>query len=200
MINFNVYYEEFIYPVSVERTNTVFELKATVVGVTGLEYEGISIFLEGIGSIDDENLSELSLENLDLIHKKYKIFVYNMKDPSTLWKNCCTRQITEFNLLTQVGCFIDNSYPVCHVCRVFCSKRKEISYEILEKGFFCMCSNNTQCCFAECASFARDKDIVFKNINSILNYHADALVKKEMERINKLKQEILKRHFDFEES
>jgi hypothetical protein len=201
MISFNVCHEGFLYPVSVDGNSTVVELRATIIGLVGIEFEDISLFLEDVGNLDDENMADLSLDCLGLVMENtYRIFVYNIKEPSGMWRNLCTRNLTGFDLITQVGCYVENSYPVCHACRVFCKPTKEVSYEILDTGYFCMCSSNGKCCFSESATYREYKDLVFKNIHSILNHHAGVLVKKEQDRIDKLKQEILNRHFDFEKS
>jgi hypothetical protein len=66
MINFNVCQAEIIYPIKINKDNTVFELKATVVGLFNTEFEALGFYLETIGNLDDENLLELPLECLGL--------------------------------------------------------------------------------------------------------------------------------------
>jgi hypothetical protein len=206
MIKFIVCDGEIKYPLELNADNTIFELKANVIGLLDVNFDEINIFLEDIGCLDDENISELNLDCLGLCtilfilaDKVYKLFVYKLKDAANIWKTCCTNNILGFKLINQVGYYIDNRYPVCYACRLFCCPNKSLTYEILDKEFTCLC-NAEQCVFTNCMNFTDNKKIIFENIHSILENHAQSLVKKEKEKLNKLKQEILARTFDFEKS
>lgn len=214
MLNFNVLYgnsEQTI--ISIECDKSIFELKAMIVSALDYDFNDFNIILENYGILDSEDLLELQFEVLGLktysshSNKIYSVFIHDLANPQNIWKVFCTEKIIGKSPITQPGYIIANkkNAPVCLACKLYCHPQDQLTEYILENNFYCMCTfssvhTNTKCLFQSCNSYMANKEISFKNINSIINQHAEEVLNREKKKIEIVNKQILERSFDFQKS
>jgi hypothetical protein len=212
MINFNVFYGNSNQTIiSIESDKSIFELKAMIVSALDYDFNDIKIILENYGFLDSEDSLELPLDVLGLeiyssnSNKIYSLFIHDLTHPENIWKVFCTEKILGKSPITQPGYIISNkkNAPLCLACKLFCHPQEEVTEYILENNFICMCSfssvhSSSKCLFQGCNSYEAEKEISFKNIHSIMNYHAEEVFQREKKKIEDVNKEILERSFDFQ--
>ena len=168
------------------------------------------IFLEKSGFIDvntsslDSPLSSLNpfLSKLSQPYNLFCLDLINLEND----KIFCTQKITESNELPQIGIKLkDKDLIVCLACAKFCHNIPVdyIPYEelIVHKTSKCQCDN----CKYECFSLTNinfhtsSKEIFVKNMISLISKQKDEIEElKKKQKMNELKEKILKRDFEFE--
>jgi peptide-N4-(N-acetyl-beta-glucosaminyl)asparagine amidase len=192
-----------------EKTQTIFELKALLTSAIDVEFSDVNLILENYGLLDSEDSLDLPLEIIGLENNRYySLFVYNKNSSDNTWKIFCSEKIIGKAPLTQQGfifCGRKNT-PVCFACKNICRANDQVSEVILENNFYCLCSsdmtNGRGCLFSGCDNFLKiqNKELAFKNANSLLLHHAKELYIREKTRIESVNKETLERSFDFERS
>jgi peptide-N4-(N-acetyl-beta-glucosaminyl)asparagine amidase len=203
MISFNVNYGNFENTIiSIESTQTIFDLKANIVTVLDVDFNSIKIILENYGILDTEDTLELPLEIFGLDSSKYySLFIHNQNLRGETWKLMCSEKIIGKKAITQVGYITGEKHniPLCTACKLFCHKDEGISKQILENAFYCMCQA-THCLFKNMSFYENETDTIHENINSILKTHAETFIQREKNRVEAEANEIRNRNFDFARS